>query len=68
MPWVASAEDTPYAGLGGRDAVIALAQTFYDVMERDEVARTAGKQGGMTLRAAAVQVDRDRIGQRALGL
>ena len=38
MPWVPTAEDTPYARLGGRDAVIALAQTFYDVMERDEVA------------------------------
>lgn len=32
---------TPYAELGGRDAVYALAQAFYDAMERTEPELTA---------------------------
>lgn len=32
---------TPYAELGGRDAVNALAQAFYDAMERSEPELTA---------------------------
>lgn len=36
MAWAPTAEDTPFARIGGRDAVVALAQTFYDIMERDE--------------------------------
>lgn len=32
---------TPYAELGGSAAVIALAEAFYDAMERDEPALTA---------------------------
>lgn len=35
-PWIPSAEDSPYSRLGGREAVLALAEAFYDVMERDE--------------------------------
>jgi hemoglobin len=34
------ATTTPYALLGGRDAVILLAEAFYDAMERDEPALT----------------------------
>lgn len=39
--WVPSAEDTPYARLGGREAVVALAHAFYDAMEVHEPALTA---------------------------
>lgn len=31
-------QDTPYGRLGGREAVLALAETFYDVMEEREPA------------------------------
>ena len=34
-------QTTPYAALGGRDAVHALVQVFYDVMEREEPQLTA---------------------------
>ncbi len=33
--------DTPYALLGGREAVLALAEAFYDAMEEHEPALTA---------------------------
>lgn len=33
--------DNPYQMLGGREAVLALAEAFYDAMERDEPALTA---------------------------
>ena len=36
-----TSEPTPYELLGGRDAVIALAEAFYDAMEREESALTA---------------------------
>lgn len=36
-----TSELTPYEMLGGRDAVIALAEAFYDAMERDEPELTA---------------------------
>ena len=36
--------DTPYEMLGGRDVVLRLAETFYDVMERDEPELTATHQ------------------------
>ncbi len=38
--WVPSPGDTPYDRLGGRDAVFALAHTFYDAMEAHEPALT----------------------------
>ena len=34
-------QTTPYAELGGREAVEALAQAFYDAMEREEAELTA---------------------------
>ncbi|MBH25328.1 MAG: cyanoglobin [Myxococcales bacterium] len=34
-------EQTPYDLLGGRDAVLALSERFYDMMERHEPALTA---------------------------
>lgn len=34
-------DPTPYALVGGRDAVLALANRFYDAMERDEPELTA---------------------------
>ncbi|MEM1349796.1 MAG: group II truncated hemoglobin [Myxococcota bacterium] len=34
-------QTTPYAILGGRDHVVALAMRFYDIMERDELELTA---------------------------
>jgi hemoglobin len=34
-------ERTPYESLGGRSAVLALAEAFYDAMERDEPELTA---------------------------
>lgn len=34
-------EDTPYQRLGGREAVLALAEAFYDDMEVHELALTA---------------------------
>lgn len=33
--------ETPYALIGGREATLALAEAFYDVMERSEPALTA---------------------------
>ena len=39
--WTPTPEDTPWHRLGGSDAVTALAQTFYDVMEEREPALTA---------------------------
>jgi len=39
--WVPTATDTPFARVGGRDAVHALAMRFYDAMERTEPALTA---------------------------
>lgn len=41
MPYVPSEMDTPYARLGGRDAVLALAERFYDTMESNEPALAA---------------------------
>lgn len=41
MSWVPTPEDSPYTRLGGREVVMALAQTFYDVMEREEPALAA---------------------------
>jgi hemoglobin len=41
MPESSDPETTPYALLGGRDQVIALAQAFYDAMERSEAELTA---------------------------
>lgn len=38
------APDTPYHLLGGREAVLALAETFYDLMEQREPALTAVHQ------------------------
>ena len=39
--WTPTPEDTPWHRLGGSEAVTALAQTFYDVMEEREPALTA---------------------------
>ncbi len=36
--WVPTESDSPFTRLGGRDAVVRLAQTFYDVMEEREPA------------------------------
>jgi hemoglobin len=36
--------DSPYALIGGRDRVLALAEAFYDAMERSEPALTAVHQ------------------------
>lgn len=33
--------ETPYAEIGGRDAVLALSERFYDIMEQREPALTA---------------------------
>src|SRR3954463_16630636 len=34
--WVPTETDTPYARLGGRDGVLALAEAFYDAMDANE--------------------------------
>ncbi|MBK6693952.1 MAG: group II truncated hemoglobin [Myxococcales bacterium] len=34
--WVPTESDSPFTRLGGRDAVVRLAETFYDVMEEGE--------------------------------
>lgn len=36
--WVPTESDSPFTRLGGRDAVVRLAETFYDVMEEREPA------------------------------
>jgi hemoglobin len=36
MPFLPDDSDTPYARLGGREAVLALAERFYDAMESAE--------------------------------
>jgi hemoglobin len=38
MTWVPTAEDSPYARIGGREATLALAEAFYDAMEAHEPA------------------------------
>lgn len=39
--YVPNSEDTPWHRLGGNEAVMALAEAFYDDMERHEAALTA---------------------------
>src|SRR4051794_10103266 len=34
--WVPTETDTPYSRLGGREAVLALAESFYDAMDATE--------------------------------
>jgi hemoglobin len=36
MTWIPSEADTPFDRLGGEDAVRAIAERFYDVMEAEE--------------------------------
>lgn len=38
MTWVPTALDSPFTRIGGREATLALAEAFYDVMEAKEPA------------------------------
>lgn len=57
--------ETPYAQIGGRDPVLALAERFYDIMERREPELTAlherDEQGKISRRS------RDRFGLFLIG-
>lgn len=57
--------ETPYAMIGGREAVLALAEAFYDAMERSEPALTAvhetDEHGNVSRKA------RDRFGLFLVG-
>jgi hemoglobin len=57
--------DNPYQMIGGREAVLALAQRFYDAMERDEPALTAVHQTDADGRITAGT--RDRFGLFLIG-
>ena len=57
--------DSPYAQLGGREAVLALAEAFYDAMERSEPALTAVHQ--TDAQGKVTRETRDRFGLFLVG-
>lgn len=57
--------DNPYQALGGRDAVLALVERFYDIMEQTEPALTAVHE--LDERGKVSRRNRDRFGLFLVG-
>ena len=57
--------ETPYALIGGREAVLAVAEAFYDAMERDEPELTALHETDPSGRIS--KTTRDRFGLFLVG-